>query len=272
MKKLFLILIIGLVLIGAIAPIFANAQEDVQVGPKGGLVPCGRAQDDPDTDNIDETVSCHLCHLFMMFERIIDFVLAYIVPSITALMILFGGFLFMFAGASAEQLSKAKSIFTTVIIGIVLIYASYIIVNTFMTAVGVADWTGLDSWYELELDDCPMSPSEVDNNGGGNGGSNGGGGNGNGNSNIQDSISCEGGNDQMTINYSFSEKDNAVHVCWTNTNLNTGWSGEEIGTGPVEDGSFTQAFGDGDYEVTLSEGDCAWSQNHFGATGSCEIQ
>ncbi len=159
MKKSALILI-ALVIVGLTAPIFADAQV--------GLVPCGRGdptdgQDpDPNTPNIDESVPCQLCHLFLMFERIVDFVLAYIVPPIAALMLLIGGFMLMFAGASPDQLTQAKGILTTVVIGIVLIYGSYIIVSTFLTAVGVADWTGLDSWYQLNLKDCPMSPEEVD--------------------------------------------------------------------------------------------------------------
>lgn len=138
--------------------------DGAQIGPEGGLVPCGRSEDTTPNNDMDETVSCELCHLFIMFERIVDFVLVYVIPPIAVLMIVIGGVMFFFAGASPEQLSKAKSILTTVVIGLVLIYGAWIITNAFLTMVGVADWTGLtddpttpaeEGWFQLNLEDCP---------------------------------------------------------------------------------------------------------------------
>ncbi|MEF8847277.1 MAG: hypothetical protein V5A57_02530 [Candidatus Paceibacterota bacterium] len=228
MRKLIPLLIL-LIVVGMFAPLFTSTleadsnTESNTIGPKGGLVPCGRVEDDDSTENIDETVPCHLCHLFLMFERIVDFTLAYIVPPIAALMILIGGFLFMFGGASEEQITQARKIFTTVAIGIALIYGSYIIVSTFMTAVGVADWTGLDSWYELKLDDCPMSPEEVDRdseNGSSNGSENG---NGNGNLSVSCTASPDPADTGNPITFSSSPSGGSGSYSYQ-------WSGDCTGT------------------------------------------
>ena len=109
-----------------------------------GLVPCGGPGQQ----------ECQFCHFFVMFRNIIDFVLFKLVPPVAVLMLAIGGFLFFFAGGSPGTLARAKSIITSTIIGLVIIFAAWIIINTFFVVIGVADWTNLkEGWFKI---DCPI--------------------------------------------------------------------------------------------------------------------
>ena len=115
--------------------------------PEEGLVPCGTPG-----------CPCTFCDIFVMFDRIVDFILFRIIPPVAALMLAIGGFLYILAfanpeGAGPERLSKAKTLFKAVMIGLLIVYAAWIIVNTFFMMIGVNDWTGLrEGWWTIE---CP---------------------------------------------------------------------------------------------------------------------
>lgn len=116
-----------------------------------GLVPCGGPGQDP----------CRLCHFFVLFKNIIDFLLIPgplnsglpIVPLIATVMMVVGGLMFYLGGASPGTLTKAKSLLTSVVIGLIIIYGAWVIINTFFMFIGVADWTGLkEGWWKIK---CP---------------------------------------------------------------------------------------------------------------------
>ena len=140
---LFLILIAG----------FVFGQQECEICPpdmKGGLVPCGRNCDDPDTPE-NECDPCTICHFFIMIDRWIDRALFLIVPPLAALMIAIGGGMYIFSQGKPEMISQAKKLFTSVIIGLIIIYGAWVIVNTFLTAIGTAEWTGLEKgWWIIK--------------------------------------------------------------------------------------------------------------------------
>lgn len=144
MKGVFLIIFSGILVF---CPFFALA---------AGLVPCG-GQGEP---------RCELCHFFVLFKNVIDFLLTRIVPSLAALMLIIGGFLYVFAYLSPTEalpgggkggpvlLSQAKRLITSVIFGLLIIFAAWVIINTFFQLIGVAQWTGLRSgWWQIN---CPI--------------------------------------------------------------------------------------------------------------------
>lgn len=128
-----------------------------------GVVPCGLAKDDPDQAG-DQTVPCTLCHFFVLFKNIIDFVIFPVVPILAALMLTIGGFMYVFAYFNPGEvlpggeggpalLSQAKKVITSVVWGLIIIFASWLIINTFFQIIGVADWTGLKGgWWKIN---CP---------------------------------------------------------------------------------------------------------------------
>jgi hypothetical protein len=119
---------------------------------QGGVVPCGRDCNDPTTD-WNECKPCKLCHFFIMFDRIVDFVLFTLVPPIAVLMFVIGGVMFFLTGGSPESVNRAKSILTATIIGLLIVYGAWLLLNAFFTIIGVAEWTGLqEGWFNYP---CP---------------------------------------------------------------------------------------------------------------------
>jgi amino acid transporter len=125
MKKLFFAVVSALML--EVIPRTASAQ----------LVPCG-GKDNP----------CQLCHIFVLLDKILDFVFLQFVPPIAVLAVVIGGVYFFMAGGDPAKLGKAKAVLTTVVIGLVIVYGSWLLINSFFMAIGVSEWTGLDNWFE----------------------------------------------------------------------------------------------------------------------------
>jgi hypothetical protein len=118
---------------------------------RGGLVPCDRGCDDPNTE-INECCACQFCHLFVMLNRILDFIFFILVPPIAALMLVIGGVLFFTSGGDPFKITQAKRLITSTIIGLILIYGAWGIVNTTLMWLGLAEWTGYETWWEIS---CP---------------------------------------------------------------------------------------------------------------------
>ena len=107
-----------------------------------GLVPCGG----------DGEPACQLCHFFVMGKNIIDTLLLSIIPPIAILFVIIGGAYFILgSGYDSTLISKAKAIFWSVGVGLLIIYGSWLVVNLFFTVIGVASWTGLapDGWWQI---------------------------------------------------------------------------------------------------------------------------
>jgi len=115
---------------------------------EGPLVPCGR--DLNDNGKIDPEEQCQFCHLFVLFNNVVDYLLTCLAPIIAVLMLVIGGFYFLIAGPSPARVGRAKSIVTTAIIGITIIMISWVFINTFFTYIGIAKWTGLGTWWEID--------------------------------------------------------------------------------------------------------------------------
>ena len=108
------------------------------------LVPCGGLNQPP----------CQFCHLFVMLDGIIDFVLLYIVFPVASLLIIFSGGTLMFSSGDPGKIDQGKKILFSTIIGLIIIFSAWLIVNEFMRAIGVANWTGIgDGWWTIY---CPI--------------------------------------------------------------------------------------------------------------------
>ena len=119
---------------------------------QGGLVPCGRMCDDPCTAEC-ECAPCTLCHLFVLFKRIIDFLAKDVLFPLAVLMIVVGGVMFLTAAGDPGKMGTAKKILTSVVIGLVIIFLAWLIVDTiimFITKSG----SPLQNWKTIN---CPIS-------------------------------------------------------------------------------------------------------------------
>jgi len=101
------------------------------------LVPCG-GKDDP----------CQLCDIFTLLDNIFDFIFIDIVPPIAVIAFLIGGAYLFLSGGNPQSTNKAKGILTAAVIGFIIIYGAWLLVNVFFVAIGTASWTGLGNWFE----------------------------------------------------------------------------------------------------------------------------
>ena len=168
---LFLIFFLGSLFFPLIS-LAGTYQADGHTVTYEGLVPCGKClQIDPSAVANDLTmqhctnntpgswfiryVPCQLCHLFVMVKDITDFVLVYIIFPIASLLLITAGAMFFIYAENPQNVEKAKTWMTSVIIGLTIIFASWIIINSFFLLIGVAGWTGLEGgWFEIN---CPIS-------------------------------------------------------------------------------------------------------------------
>lgn len=141
MKKIFLIIFLILF------SLFLIPQQ-----VQAGVVPCGLANDDLEQPG-DQTVPCQFCHFFVLFKNIVDFILFKIVPVLAILMIVIGGVIFFAAVGNPAKVSQAKSLFSSIAIGLVILYGAWLLINLFFLIIGVSEWTELrEGWFKI---DCP---------------------------------------------------------------------------------------------------------------------
>ena len=105
---------------------------------EGEIVPCGG----------DKPV-CGFCHIFEITNNILVYVLTCLAPIISGVMLILGGFYLMIAGVDPGQMQKGKEIILAAIVGLVIIFVSWVILNTFLVSLNIATWTGLDNWWEF---------------------------------------------------------------------------------------------------------------------------
>lgn len=168
MKKIFLIIFVGslfvLPLISLAATYKACPEDDIDpstgqcsVTEKevtyDGLVPCGKKLKIGD-DPTPQFIPCQLCHFFIMGKRILDFVLVLVIV-IAVLIFAIGGATFIFSQGNPSSISRGTSMMISAAWGLVIIFSAWIIVNTVLTLIGVADWTGLkEGWFLIK---CPIA-------------------------------------------------------------------------------------------------------------------
>jgi hypothetical protein len=141
-KKTFLFLLFAVFLFSILfSPFFADA---------AGLVPCGGGEGEP---------SCGFCHLFQLAHNIVTFLLipdndlnnfAALVPILASILFALGGFFFLTAAGNPARLAQAQQIITATVVGLLIIYGSWLLVNLFLTSVGATIWGGVsEGWWKV---------------------------------------------------------------------------------------------------------------------------
>ena len=139
-----------LILTAVLAGFFLFSANQVLAICEGPIVPCGFGGD-----------QCHFCHVFVLIDNIIAFILTCLTPVAAGFMIIIGGIYLLIAGGSPGLFDKAKKALTGAVIGLVVIFVAWVFLNTFFTYIGVAEWTGFlddpatpeeEGWFEIK---CP---------------------------------------------------------------------------------------------------------------------
>lgn len=112
-----------------------------------GIIPCG---------GIGQS-ACTLCDLFRLGNNIVSFFLfptesnnyIPVVALIAGLFIVIGGFYLFIGGAQPEYQRKGKTVLYSVVIGLFIVYTAWVIIESILAFMGVAEWTGLRSWWQI---------------------------------------------------------------------------------------------------------------------------
>ncbi len=124
-KKIFLVSsCLALILTAIGAPLSARAQDSVI---------------DPNTEAY-ETGDYSLNDIMTMVISISGWILG-IVGSLALLMFVYGGFMFLISAGSSDKIGQAKKILVAAVIGLVIVFSSYMIIRFVSQAIGV-DWQG----------------------------------------------------------------------------------------------------------------------------------
>lgn len=86
------------------------------------LVPCGIFS--------QGYTACTFCDLFKLFKNLFDFLAFEVAPALAAALFAWAGFTMLSAGSSQQRFESGKTIFKDVIIGLVILYVSWIVINT----------------------------------------------------------------------------------------------------------------------------------------------
>ncbi|MEK7147022.1 MAG: pilin [Patescibacteria group bacterium] len=130
MKKTAKILISFFVLLMLVMPVVSFAYK---LGDP--LVPCNNTPAD------DGTISnsCDFNAFMALINNVIHFLLFYMAVPIAAIMFFYAGFLMVTSGGSSESKTRAKSIFSNAVIGLVLAAAAWLIVKTILSILDYED-------------------------------------------------------------------------------------------------------------------------------------
>lgn len=111
-----------------------------------GLVPCGGPPPEE---------PCNICHIFQLLQTIIQGAMIAILAW-AGMFILIGGIIILASAGSAEQASKGKKTITYAIIGIIVAFGSWMIINMIMNALVNPDVMPWKFWNKIECE--PTEP------------------------------------------------------------------------------------------------------------------
>lgn len=124
----------------------------------GGLVPCGRLSDDPNT-TWNEQEDCKICHAILVVNNITDYLIK-IAAIIAILMIVIGGILYIFSAGDTSKVTTAKTAIAKSLFGFLVVFIAWVAVNVGMILFGFEDPLGDGSWHKF---DCELMGGSITN-------------------------------------------------------------------------------------------------------------
>ncbi|OGJ03850.1 hypothetical protein A3G06_01555 [Candidatus Nomurabacteria bacterium RIFCSPLOWO2_12_FULL_46_14] len=125
LKFLIPVLIISIL----IAPAFALAAE----GDWKGLVPCGKEVVEGVVTEADQ---CGFNDFMELINKVLGFLLTYLVLPIAAIMFAYAGFKLVISGGNTEARGTAKKVFSNTVIGLIIILLAFLIIRTILFILG----------------------------------------------------------------------------------------------------------------------------------------
>ncbi|KKP30878.1 MAG: hypothetical protein A2312_03405 [Candidatus Staskawiczbacteria bacterium RIFOXYB2_FULL_32_9] len=147
MNKLFIFLFIFLVFFSLFIianPIFAVCTDPAATG----LVPCGVSKFGPGPKQGMPTCPCELEHFFIMLANIYGFIVKYIATTLAVIMITVGAVFMMISAGNPGLAGTGRKMVYSAIIGLVLVFGSWLIVNALLELIGYTP-PGGNPWFSL---------------------------------------------------------------------------------------------------------------------------
>ena len=126
-KKNLSIFLFLLIILFIAFPVYAG----IHTGP---IVPCGG------TGQAD----CTLCHLWNLGSNIINFISFNLAIPFATILFVAAGIIFLVSGGNEQKVALAKSIFTNVVIGLLIIFTSWLLIDTLFKT--IADGSIVGAW------------------------------------------------------------------------------------------------------------------------------
>lgn len=125
-----------------------SANQTLAAFCQGPILPCGR----------EGTPACQLCHVFVLIINIINFIMKCLTPIAASLMLVISGLMLIishFSDGGPQLVSSATKMVTATIVGLVIIFISWILLNTVFTELGFVGWQGFGNWWDF-TDKCQI--------------------------------------------------------------------------------------------------------------------
>lgn len=120
-------LIITLIMLTAVAAPFAA------IAGHGGLIPCGASGNSANTTP-EEMAPCSLCHLFVLAQNILKFLMWTAAPALAALGFAIGGFKMLISGPNPGLRQDGLNIIKNTVYGLLIVFGAWIIINQLLLA------------------------------------------------------------------------------------------------------------------------------------------
>jgi len=103
------------------------------------------------------TNDCNVCHLYDLAHNIIDLLLWGIATPLLIVALLVAGFFWLTSAGSEEKITKGKSILFSAVVGFVIAFGAWVIINTIMTTLVFKNPIDNNSaWNDTSF--CSQSP------------------------------------------------------------------------------------------------------------------
>ena len=103
------------------------------------------------------TDDCTLCDLWHLASNIINFLSFNLAIPMAILLFVAAGVIFLISGGSEEKVALARSIFTNTVIGLVIIFCSWMLIDTLIKSIGGSGMTeeAIIIYFWNEFPTCP---------------------------------------------------------------------------------------------------------------------
>ncbi|MEK7203502.1 MAG: hypothetical protein AAB627_00260 [Patescibacteria group bacterium] len=105
----------------------------------------------------DYSRPCTKCDTFRLVDNVLHFILEGLVPAVAAVLFIYGGLVILLAGARPSWISHGKTVFWRTFWGLVIIFSSWMITNTFIKSFAPGQATDAP-WYRFQCQEGVVTP------------------------------------------------------------------------------------------------------------------